>query len=98
MKARWYGVTNRYSTMPLNGRVSAKEVVELYKQRYKGEKLIRVQKDVPALGDVQGKHGWVVGGFQVHSEGDRAVVVVRRAKFISWLYVDADVLCVGWIG
>jgi len=37
------------------------------------------------LSDIENKHGWSVGGFQVHSEGDRAVVVVR----IPLLYVRA---------
>ena len=40
------------------------------------EKLVRLQNDVVEVKDVQDKHGWVVGGFQVHSQGDRAVVVV----------------------
>ena len=63
-------------SMPLNGKVTAKNVKELYEERYEGEKLIKILKGVPDLKDYENKHGWVVGGFQVHSEGDRAVVVV----------------------
>jgi len=36
---------------------------------------VRLQKDIVEVKDVQAQHGWVVGGFQVHSQGDRAAVV-----------------------
>ena len=49
---------------------------ELYEQAYAGEKLVRVRNEVPTLPDIENQHGWTVGGFQVHSAGDRAVVVV----------------------
>jgi len=62
-------------SMPLNGKLTAKNVRELYEEKYEGEKLIKILKGVPDLKDYENKHGWVVGGFQVHSEGDRAVVV-----------------------
>ncbi|KAJ3489433.1 hypothetical protein NLI96_g2111 [Meripilus lineatus] len=71
----WFSGIISTVSMPVKGRVTAKEVVELYEERYRGEKLVRVMKEVPRLGDVQGRHGWVVGGVQVHSEGDRVVVV-----------------------
>lgn len=74
--APWFSGIISVMSMPLHGRVTAKKVQELYEERYKGEKLITIKKDVPALPDVEGRHGWTVGGFQVHSDGDRAVVVV----------------------
>ncbi|TCD65375.1 hypothetical protein EIP91_002739 [Steccherinum ochraceum] len=73
--APWFSGIISVLSMPLHGRVTAKEVQELYEERYKGEKLITIKKDVPGLPDVEGRHGWTVGGFQVHSDGDRAVVV-----------------------
>lgn len=54
----------------------AEEVRKLYEEMYKGEKLLKVQKEIPEVADASGKHGWTVGGFQVHSSGKRAVVVV----------------------
>jgi len=73
--APWFSGIISVLTMPLHGRVSAKEVQELFEERYKGERLITIKKDVPGILDVEGHHGWTVGGFQVHSDGDRAVVV-----------------------
>ncbi|THH29320.1 hypothetical protein EUX98_g4861 [Antrodiella citrinella] len=73
--APWFSGILSVVSMPLHGRVSAKEVQDLFEARYKGEKLITIKKDVPSLVDVEGRHGWTVGGFQVHSDGDRAVVV-----------------------
>jgi len=62
-------------SMPLNGKLTAKDVRKLYEEKYEGEKLVKILQGVPDLKDYENKHGWVVGGFQVHSEGDRAVVV-----------------------
>lgn len=53
---------------------------KLYEEMYKGEKLLKVQKEIPEVADASGKHGWTVGGFQVHSSGKRAVVVVSPFK------------------
>ena len=55
--------------------LSASDIAALYASYYAGERLVRTQKGVPALGDVQGRHGWVVGGVQVHSGLERVVVV-----------------------
>ncbi|KAI0079212.1 bifunctional acetylglutamate kinase/N-acetyl-gamma-glutamyl-phosphate reductase [Panus rudis PR-1116 ss-1] len=78
--APWFSGIISVLSMPLNvdvsaGRVTAKDVQELYEEKYAGEKLVSIRKDVPTLKDVEGRHGWSVGGFQVHSDGDRAVVV-----------------------
>jgi len=63
--------------VPLNDktRYRASDIVEMFEERYKGEKLIKVKREVPMLGEVEGNHGWTVGGFQVHSKGDRVVLV-----------------------
>lgn len=75
--APWFSGIISVLSMPLNSQISARDVKQLYESKYSGEKLITIKKEVPTLPDVEGKHGWTVGGFQVHSEGDRAVVVVR---------------------
>lgn len=63
-------------TFPLStSTLSASDVASLYASYYAGERLVRTQKGVPTLGDVQGQHGWVVGGIQVHSGLERVVVV-----------------------
>jgi N-acetyl-gamma-glutamyl-phosphate reductase / acetylglutamate kinase len=74
--APWFSGIISVLSMPLNKPLSARELKTLYEKKYAEEKLVRLQKDVVEIKDVQDQHGWVVGGFQVHSEGDRAVVVV----------------------
>ena len=77
--APWFSGIQSVLSMPLNGKVTAKNVRELYEETYEGEKLVKILKGVPDLKDYENKHGWVVGGFQVHSDGDRAVVVVSTS-------------------
>lgn len=60
---------------PLAKSMRASDVVELYEQKYAGEPLIQILKGVPDVTEVEGKHGWRVGGVQVHSSGKRVVVV-----------------------
>ncbi|KAI0260732.1 bifunctional acetylglutamate kinase/N-acetyl-gamma-glutamyl-phosphate reductase [Gloeopeniophorella convolvens] len=73
--APWFSGIVSVLSMPLNGRLSARELKTLYEEKYANEKLVRLQSGVVEVKDVQNQHGWVVGGFQVHSQGDRAVVV-----------------------
>lgn len=74
--APWFSGILSVLSMPLNARLTARDVRALYEARYAGEKLVRIKNEVPTLPDVENQHGWTVGGFQVHSEGDRAVIVV----------------------
>lgn len=74
--APWFSGILSVLSAPLNKKVSARDVKALYEETYAGERLIKIGSGVPVLPDVQDKQGWTVGGFQVHSEGDRAVVVV----------------------
>lgn len=73
--APWFSGIISVLSMPLHGSATGKDIQKLYEERYKGERLISVRQEVPSLVDVENKHGWTVGGFQVHSDGDRAVVV-----------------------
>ena len=83
----WFSGILSTASVPLAGRMSARDVVRLFEERYDGERLVRILKGVPVLGDVEGRHGWVVGGFQVHSDGDRVVVVVCRCFFLSLVWM-----------
>ena len=82
--------------MQLNGKLTAKNVRELYEEKYGGEKLIKILKGVPDLKDYENKHGWVVGGFQVHSEGDRAVVVVSTSCSQFLIKLTNSISRAGW--
>jgi N-acetyl-gamma-glutamyl-phosphate reductase/acetylglutamate kinase len=72
----WYSGIVSVLSMPLSEPLPARELKALYEKTYVEDKLVRIQKDIVGVKDVQDQHGWVVGGFQVHSRGDRAVVVV----------------------
>jgi N-acetyl-gamma-glutamyl-phosphate reductase / acetylglutamate kinase len=72
----WFSGIIAVASVPLKGRLTAREVVDLFEERYVGDRLVKIRKDVPQMGDVEGKHTWTVGGFQVHSEGERVVIVV----------------------
>lgn len=71
----WFRGILSVASVPLAGKLTAREVMQLYEEKYKDEKLVGILKDVPLLSDVVEKHRWVVGGFQVHSREDRVVIV-----------------------
>jgi len=93
----WFSGIQSVLSMPLNRKVTARNVRELYEEKYDGEKLIKILKGVPDLKDYENKHGWVVGGFQVHSEGDRAVVVVSTLRSQPLTHSTNSACRVGWI-
>lgn len=86
--APWFSGILSTASIPLSGRLTAREVAALYEEKYQGDKLVRIIKGVPQLQDIENRHTWTVGGFQVHSDGDRVVVVVRL--FITAVYSDVN--------
>ena len=76
------------ASVPLKARLTAKEVTALFEERYAGEKLVKVGKDILGVKNVEGKHSWAAGGFQVHSGGKRAVVVVSFCFYSHRLILD----------
>lgn len=75
----WFrGLTTVANVHLENTGLAARDIRALYERMYAREPLIDLtKKDGPGLGDVQGRHGWVLGGIQVHSGGKRVVVAVR---------------------
>jgi N-acetyl-gamma-glutamyl-phosphate reductase / acetylglutamate kinase len=71
----WFSGILSTASIELEQSLSARNVKELFEAQYEGEKLVSIKREVPSLQDVEGKQGWTVGGFQVHSEGKRAVIV-----------------------
>ncbi|KZW00776.1 acetylglutamate kinase ARG6 [Exidia glandulosa HHB12029] len=71
----WFAGITSVASVPLAQKTSAQEIRAAYERAYAGERLITLKKDVPILSDIEGQHGWVFGGLQVHSGGYRAVVV-----------------------
>lgn len=82
--ATWFSGILAVLSMPLSEKLAARDVRALYEEKYANERLVTIKKDVPVLPDIEKKHGFVAGGFQVHSEGDRAVVVVRVIFSLSF--------------
>ncbi|KAF8184832.1 acetylglutamate kinase ARG6 [Pholiota molesta] len=72
--APWFSGIVSTASVPLKAPMAARDVVALFEEKYAGERLIAIQKDVVQLRDVEGKHGWTVGGFQMSVEGDRVVI------------------------
>ncbi len=95
--APWFSGIVSVLSMPLSKQLSACEVRTLYEKKYAEEKLVRLQKDVVEVKDVQDQHGWVAGGFQVHSQGDRAVVVVGAMPHCIAVFLKPT-LDIGWLG
>ncbi|KAF9285902.1 N-acetyl-gamma-glutamyl-phosphate reductase/acetylglutamate kinase [Mortierella alpina] len=61
--------------MPLNKTMTSADIREIYEAAYENEKLVHVIKGVPLVKENAGKHFARVGGFGVHSNGKRVVVV-----------------------
>jgi N-acetyl-gamma-glutamyl-phosphate reductase/acetylglutamate kinase len=73
--APWFSGIISVLNAPLAKVMRASEVHDLYEAQYANERLISVGKKVPEIKDGEGRHGWRMGGVQVHSGGKRAVVV-----------------------
>ena len=54
--------------------MTARDVRQLYQDRYAGEKLIKIIGESPLVKNIAGRHGVEVGGFAVHPSGTRVVV------------------------
>ncbi|KAI9817424.1 MAG: Protein arg-6, mitochondrial [Pycnora praestabilis] len=72
--AAWFqGITHSIS-IPLNEKMTSRDIRTLYQDRYAGEKLVKVTGEPPSVKAISGKHGVEVGGFGVHSSGERVVI------------------------
>ncbi len=96
--APWFSGIVSLLSMPLSEHLSARDLKALYEKKYEEEKLVRLQRDIVEVKDVQDQHGWVVGGFQVHSQGDRAVVVVGATTRCIAVFLKPNHCILGWLG
>ncbi|KAG0662207.1 Protein arg5,6, mitochondrial [Maudiozyma exigua] len=72
---QWFqGISLTVSIPIKKGSLTSEQVEQLYKDFYAGEKLVKVQKDIPLVKDISGTHGVVIGGFKVNDAGDRVVI------------------------
>jgi N-acetyl-gamma-glutamyl-phosphate reductase/acetylglutamate kinase len=77
--APWFSGIISVLNAPLKQEVRADDIWKLYEEKYGNEPLVRITKGVPDVMDATGKHGWRIGGVQVHSSLKRVVVVVSEA-------------------
>jgi N-acetyl-gamma-glutamyl-phosphate reductase/acetylglutamate kinase len=54
--------------------MTSRDIRNLYQERYAGEKLVKIVGEAPLVKDIAGRHGVEIGGFAVHSSGERVVV------------------------
>ncbi|KAI5449917.1 hypothetical protein NCC49_003926 [Naganishia albida] len=73
--APWFSGIISVLSAPLKQSMRADEIWKLYEEKYANEPLVKLQKTVPDVTEAEGRHGWRVGGVQVHSSGKRVVVV-----------------------
>lgn len=74
--APWFQGIIATLSAPLQRKMTAKEVRKAYEDFYsQSGPLVQLTDTVPEVHDITGKHGLKIGGFQVHSDGKRVVVV-----------------------
>ena len=54
--------------------MTSRDIRNLYQDRFAGEPLVKVIGEAPSVKAISGKHGIEVGGFAVHSSGQRVVI------------------------
>ncbi|KAH9822138.1 hypothetical protein DFH28DRAFT_1078474 [Melampsora americana] len=74
--APWFSGIIATASIPLKQTITSAEVHQLFEKKYSGEKMLKWRRNgVPEVWEIEGKHGWIGGGVQVHSSGSRVVVV-----------------------
>ena len=63
-------------SIPLVQSMTSRDIRALFQDRFAGEKLVKIVGEPPLVKAISGKHGVEVGGFAVHSSGERVVVCV----------------------
>lgn len=72
--ASWFQGIHHTISIPLSQAMTSRDIRNLYQDRYSGEPLVKIIGDIPSVKNVSGTHGVEIGGFQVHSGGERVVV------------------------
>lgn len=74
--AQWFQGISATVSIPLKPKaLTARDIRNIYQERYHSEQLISVSGEAPVVKDISGKHGVVVGGFAVNSGENRVVIV-----------------------
>jgi N-acetyl-gamma-glutamyl-phosphate reductase / acetylglutamate kinase len=82
--ASWFSGIISVANVPLKQTMRADDVFKLYEEKYGKEPLVSInRKGVPDVKDAEGRHGWNMGGVQVHSGGKRVVVVATLDNLLK---------------
>lgn len=74
--AVWFQGIHHTISLPLAEKMAARDIRQLYQDRFDKEKLVKIVGESPQVKNISGKHGVEIGGFAVHSSGKRAVINV----------------------
>ncbi|KAI9674602.1 MAG: Protein arg-6, mitochondrial [Trizodia sp. TS-e1964] len=72
--AVWFQGIHHTISIPLKEKMTSRDIRTLYQDRFAGEKLVKVTGEPPLVKNISGKHGVEIGGFGVHSDGNRVVI------------------------
>lgn len=89
----WFSGILSTLSVPLKKEMRSAEIREIFEKFFAGEKLVQVGMAVPEVGEIAGKNGVKIGGFQVHSEGKRVVIVVCSFLFFDQSKVTDRLIC-----
>ena len=71
--AAWFQGIHHTINIPLSKPLTSRDIRNLYQERYAGEPLVRIMGEPPSVKAISGTHGIEIGGFGVHSSGNRVV-------------------------
>ncbi|KAI1307525.1 N-acetyl-gamma-glutamyl-phosphate reductase [Xylaria venustula] len=72
--APWFRGIHLTINIPLNKTMTARDIRQIYQDRYAGEKLVKIVGEAPLVKSIQNKHDVEIGGFAVDSTGKRVVI------------------------
>lgn len=71
--ASWFRGIHLTINIPLNQKMSSRDIRALYQDRYAGEKLVQIVGE-PYVKTIANKHGVEIGSFAVDKTGKRVVM------------------------
>ncbi|KAH0530854.1 hypothetical protein TsFJ059_005433 [Trichoderma semiorbis] len=72
--ASWFSGIHLTINIPLNKTMTSRDILQIYQDRYAGEKLVKIVGEPPLVKSIQNKHHVEIGGFAVDKTGKRVVV------------------------
>ncbi|KAL7910801.1 hypothetical protein GGI35DRAFT_478212 [Trichoderma velutinum] len=67
--ASWFRGIHLTIYVPLNKKVTSRDITSIFQERYAGEKLVKIVGEMPYVKAIQNKHGVEIGGFAIDQAG-----------------------------